>query len=64
VVLPLEILAASVTIQFWDSTLDRAIFVTIFLVTIIVINLMGVKAYGEAEFAFAIVKVTAIIGFM
>jgi amino acid transporter len=64
VVLPLEIIAASITIGYWDSTLDRSISVTVFLVTIIFINLLGVKGYGEAEFLFALVKITAIIGFM
>ena len=64
VVLPLEIIAASITIGYWDDTLDRSISVTVFLVTIIFINLLGVKGYGEAEFLFALVKITAIIGFM
>jgi len=63
-ILPLEVVAASITIDFWNSKLDHAIFVTIFLVAITSINLFGVKAYGEAEFFFSIIKVTAIIGFM
>lgn len=64
VVLPLEVIAASVTINFWNSNLDHAIFVTIFLIIIIGINLFGVKGYGEAEFFFSIIKVVAVIGFM
>lgn len=28
------------------------------------INLFGVKGYGEAEFTFSIIKVIAVIGFM
>jgi yeast amino acid transporter len=64
VVLPLEIIAASITITYWNPGLNKAIFVTIFLITIIVINLFGVKGFGEAEFIFAIIKVTAVIGFM
>jgi amino acid transporter len=64
VVLPLEIIAASITTDFWNSQLDHAIFVTIFLVVIITINLFGVKGYGEAEFVFSIIKVIAVIGFM
>lgn len=64
IVLPLEIIAASVTIGYWDESLTRAIFVTIFLAVILVINLFGVKAYGEAEFIFSIIKVIAVIGFM
>jgi amino acid transporter len=63
-VLPLEVIAASITIDFWNSRLDHAIFVTVFLVVIITINLFGVKGYGEAEFVFSIVKVIAVISFM
>ena len=64
VVLPLEIIAASITVGYWNSNLDRSIFITIFLFTIVVINLLGVKGYGEAEFFFAIIKITAVVGFM
>ncbi|KAK7951890.1 amino acid permease [Apiospora aurea] len=64
VVLPLEIIAASITISFWNPNIDRAIFVSIFLVIIVFINLFGVKGYGEAEFIFAIIKVIAVIGFI
>jgi yeast amino acid transporter len=64
VVLPLEVIAASVTINFWKPQLDHAIFVTIFLIVIVGINLFGVKGYGEAEFFFSIIKVVAVIGFM
>jgi amino acid transporter len=64
IVLPLEIIAASITVGYWNSNLSRSIFVTIFLSTIVIINLFGVKAYGEAEFLFAIIKITAVIGFM
>ena len=63
-VLPLEIIAASLTIGYWDEALTRAIFVTLFLTVIIVINMFGVKGYGEAEFTFSIIKVIAVIGFM
>ncbi|KJR89146.1 general amino-acid permease GAP1 [Sporothrix schenckii 1099-18] len=64
VVLPLEIIAASMTVTYWNPHLNKAIFVTIFLLIIISINLFGVKGYGEAEFIFAIIKVTAIVGFI
>lgn len=64
IVLPLEIIAASLTLSYWDESLTRAIFVSVFLVVIIVINMFGVKGYGEAEFIFSIIKVIAVIGFM
>lgn len=67
VVLPLEIISASITIDFWTEQhgkYDHAIFVTIFLGVIVGVNLFGVKGYGEAEFFFSIVKVVAVIGYM
>jgi amino acid transporter len=64
VTLPLEIVAAAITIQYWNSPISPALWVTIFLVLIVVINLFGVKDYGEAEFWFSLIKVVAIIAFM
>ncbi|KAI9729596.1 MAG: glyceraldehyde-3-phosphate dehydrogenase 1 [Cirrosporium novae-zelandiae] len=64
VVLPLEIVAASITINYWQHVTSNAAWVAIFLVIIISINLFGVKGYGEAEFVFAIIKVVAVIGFI
>jgi len=66
VVLPLEIVAASITLDFWPGARDTnpAAWVTIFLVVIVAINFFGVRGYGEAEFVFAIIKVIAVIGFI
>lgn len=66
VVLPLELVAASITLSFWPGARDtnEAAWVTIFLVVIVAINLFGVRGYGEAEFVFAIIKVIAVIGFI
>ncbi|KAK1244307.1 hypothetical protein MKX07_003106 [Trichoderma sp. CBMAI-0711] len=64
VVLPLEIISGALAIQYWNSSLNPAIFITIFLFAIIAINMTGIKGYGEAEFVFSIVKVAAIVGFI
>ncbi|KAF2196422.1 amino acid permease [Delitschia confertaspora ATCC 74209] len=65
VVLPLEIVAATLTISFWNhGAINNDAWVAIFLAFIISINLFGVKVYGEAEFIFAIIKITAVIGFI
>ncbi len=66
VVLPLEIVAASVTLQFWPGATEtnQAAWVTIFFVVIVCINLFGVKGYGEAEFVLAVIKIVAVIGFI
>jgi len=64
VVLPLEIVAASITIEYWHSPVNKAVWVTIFWVMIVIINLFGVRGYGEAEFVFSLIKVIAVIGFI
>ncbi|OJJ81170.1 amino acid permease GAP1 [Aspergillus glaucus CBS 516.65] len=64
IVLPLEIVAASITIDYWDSNISNAAWVAIFWVMIVVINMFGVKGYGEAEFVFSMIKVIAVLGFI
>ncbi|OWB74557.1 hypothetical protein B5S31_g4360 [[Candida] boidinii] len=64
VVLPLELVAASITIRYWNDTINSAAWVVIFYVVIFIINIFGVRGYGEAEFVFSIIKVTAILGFI
>ncbi|GAQ05680.1 general amino-acid permease GAP1 [Aspergillus lentulus] len=64
IVLPLEIVAASITVDYWESSISNAAWVAIFWAVIVSINLFGVKGYGEAEFVFSLVKVIAVIGFI
>ncbi|PVH16175.1 uncharacterized protein CXQ87_004042 [Candidozyma duobushaemuli] len=64
VILPLELVAAAITIQFWDESTNPAAFCAAFYVLIIMINLFGVKGYGEAEFVFSFLKILAVIGFI
>ena len=61
---PLQIVAASITVNYWNSYISNAAWASIFWVFIIAINLSSVKYYGETEFLFSSIKVTAIIGFM
>ncbi|KAG9229099.1 putative general amino-acid permease GAP1 [Amylocarpus encephaloides] len=63
-VMPLEIMAATITLEFWDTGIPGWASITMFLGLILAINLSPVKIYGEAEYIFSIMKVTAIIGFI
>ena len=63
-VFPFELVAAGLTVRYWNDQLSGAIFITVFWVAIVFINLAGVRGYGEAEFVFSIIKVTAVIGFI
>ena len=64
VVLPLELVAAAMTVKYWDAKTNLAAFVVIFYVLIVAINFFGVRGYGEAEFIFSAVKVLAVLGFI
>ncbi|OQE44167.1 hypothetical protein PENCOP_c002G00897 [Penicillium coprophilum] len=64
IVLPLEIVAASITVDYWNPGVSNAAWVAIFWVVIVSINMFGVRGYGEAEFVFSIIKVVAVIGFI
>lgn len=64
VLLPLELVAASISIKYWNDTLNPDIFVAVFWVTVFAITMMGVKWYGEAEFVFCLIKVITVIGFI
>ncbi|KAL6937946.1 glyceraldehyde-3-phosphate dehydrogenase 1 [Hanseniaspora osmophila] len=64
-VLPLEIVSASITVNFWGTPKKyRDGFVALFWVVIVTINMFGVKGYGEAEFLFSAIKVTCVLGFI
>ncbi|KAG7663598.1 GAP1 [[Candida] subhashii] len=64
VILPLELVAASLTIKYWDPNTNSAAYVSGFFFFIISINFFGVRGYGEAEFIFSATKVIAICGFI
>ncbi|ESK87570.1 amino acid transporter [Moniliophthora roreri MCA 2997] len=63
IALPSEISAASILIEYWTKSGKlNPLWITIFLTVVIVINILGVGAYGEAEFMFASIKVITIVG--
>ncbi|KPM42690.1 Proline-specific permease [Neonectria ditissima] len=58
---PAEISAAATLIQFWNTSINPGVWITIFLVFIIGLNLCGVRLYGESEVIFATLKIMLII---
>ncbi|SCU99011.1 LAME_0G01442g1_1 [Lachancea meyersii CBS 8951] len=62
-VLPLELVTASMTIKYWNDTINPDAFVVIFYVVLISINFIGSAGYAEAEFFFNTCKVLMIAGF-
>ncbi|CAF3212836.1 unnamed protein product [Rotaria sp. Silwood2] len=64
VTIPLEITAAGLIINYWTTSINIGVWITIFLVTLFIINLFGIRGYGEVEFYLSIIKVIAILGFI
>ncbi|KAE9410882.1 amino acid permease [Gymnopus androsaceus JB14] len=63
IILPAELSAAAVLIDFWDkNTQLNYAWITICLLVVVAINLCGAGVYGEAEFVFASIKVVTITG--
>ncbi|KAL5592132.1 hypothetical protein FOVSG1_011021 [Fusarium oxysporum f. sp. vasinfectum] len=60
--MPAEISAAATLVQFWNTSINPGVWITIFLLFIIVANLCGAKLYGESEVVFASLKIMLIIG--
>lgn len=64
VVLPLELTVCALTIQYWDQHTSQAVWITIFFVAIIIINVFGALGYAEEEFWASCFKLAATVIFM
>ena len=64
IVMPLELTAAGLVINYWSTSVNIAVWITVFLIALLIINLFGVRGYAEIEFVMSIIKVTAVIGFI
>lgn len=59
-----ELTATGLIIQFWDEDINIAIFIAVFWIVILLLNLLPVSFYGEIEFWFSTIKVVTVLGFM
>jgi AAT family amino acid transporter len=57
-----ELTAAAIYIHFWFPAIPQWFSSLVFLVVLFGVNLISVKIFGEVEFWFSMIKVTAIIG--
>lgn len=64
ILVPYEITAASLVIEYWGSTINIAVWISIMLVLIVALNLLPVRFYGEVEFWFAGTKVIMMVGLL
>jgi len=64
IVLPLELVVAGFTVAYWNADINVGVWITVFLITIIIINIFGVLGFAEEEFWSSILKLAAVVIFM
>ncbi|KAL1974273.1 hypothetical protein VTN31DRAFT_5833 [Thermomyces dupontii] len=57
-----EVTAAYLVIEYWTTSVHVAVWITIILAVILILNIIAVQLFGEAEFWFASIKIIAILG--
>jgi len=59
-----ELTALGIYVSYWFPGMPRWVTALIALLLVVAVNLVSVRAFGETEFWFALVKVVAILGLM
>ena len=64
IVAPNQLTAAALVVQYWvpREKLNPGVFIAIFLVSIILLNYLGVKYFGELEFWLSSLKILTLCG--
>jgi amino acid transporter len=64
IVTPNQITAGALVMQYWVSreTVNPGVWITIFIIVIVLINIFGVKVFGEFEFWLSCLKVLITLG--
>ncbi|KAH9886340.1 amino acid permease/ SLC12A domain-containing protein [Xylariomycetidae sp. FL2044] len=64
IVVPLELTVVSLAVSYWNADISPAVWITIFWVFIIFINVFGTLGYAEEEFWSSVLKLGATIVFI
>ncbi|EAH1230171.1 amino acid permease [Listeria monocytogenes] len=64
ITLAIDISTAAIIVQFWLPNTPAWLWSAIFLILIFGLNALSVKAYGESEYWFSIIKVATVIIFL
>lgn len=64
IITPNQLTAAALVLQYWvpPHKINPGVFITVFLITIVLINYMGIKWFGEIEFWLSSFKIIVIVG--
>ncbi|KAG0145568.1 hypothetical protein CROQUDRAFT_564078 [Cronartium quercuum f. sp. fusiforme G11] len=61
IAVPSEIIAAAIVVNYWHVPVKTVVWLVVFIITCCALNFFGVRWYGETEFAFAALKVMAVV---
>ncbi|KAI8997169.1 amino acid permease/ SLC12A domain-containing protein [Pilobolus umbonatus] len=64
VTVAVELTASSMVMAYWLPNIPSIVWSVVYLVPLLLLNLLSVKGYGEAEYWFAMVKVLTVIIFI
>lgn len=64
ILVPTEITAGALVISYWHPDVNVAVWITILVVIVILLNCLPVGFYGESEFWFAGLKVILLVGLL
>jgi len=64
IVLPLELVVAGFTVEYWNVGVNVGVWITIFLLVIVIISVFGVLGYAEEEYWVSWLKLITITVFM
>lgn len=64
ILVPYELVASTLLIDFWSPSVNPAVWITIILVIIVLLNFLPVRFVGEVEFWSAGMKIILILGFI
>ncbi|KAI1750376.1 amino acid permease/ SLC12A domain-containing protein [Xylaria castorea] len=64
VVVPLELTVCAISISYWNAEISPAVWISIFWVFIIFVNVFGTLGYAEEEFWSALIKLSATVIFI
>ncbi|KAM0235257.1 hypothetical protein ACHAPO_006054 [Fusarium lateritium] len=62
ILIPYELVASTLLIDFWGSAVSPAVWITVIYVVIVILNFFPVRVFGECEFWSAGMKILLIIG--
>ncbi|KAK1829948.1 amino acid permease/ SLC12A domain-containing protein [Podospora conica] len=57
-----EATAGAILLDYWNTPVHPAVWITIILIVLLILNIVAVEVFGEAEFWFASIKLLTIMG--